>query len=179
MSLEFIHRRYEVKLREHLSSLNSTEPTDEDIDNECRQLVEIYTQIKEGQRKGKIQRIIGKMQSHLIKSRKQSQVPPKTKLNMGQDLWKLIQDKPLSFGKNDCICYESASEWINPLGMKMFCSGRPYQRTRNGFCSKDCPYSTDFIRILLKTLLTWREAKTKSGFSLYKIMDGLGEPTLS
>lgn len=179
MSLEFIRRRYQHMLRDHLSSLTGEEPKDEDIDKECEQLVEIYKQIREGKFKGKIQRIIGKMQSHLMKSRKQSQVPPKVKLNMGQDLWKLIQELPLSFGKNDCVCYQPPSEWINPLGMRVYCRGQPWQRTQQGFCRKECPYTTDCIRVLLKALLSWKEAKTKSGFSLYKIMEGLGEPQVS
>ena len=178
MSEELIRARYEIDLKRHISLRTGEEPKEEDIVDECEQLAKFYGRLREGKFRGKIQRLLGKMQSHLIKSRKKSKIPPKIKLSTGPDLWRLIQDLPLSFRAHDCVCYEPASEWINPLGMKIYCHGRPRRRSKEEFCRDECPYSTEFIRVLLRTLLSWKEAQTKSGFSFYRSMRGLGEPSI-
>ena len=175
MTKEIVYRRYSEGVQKHLTVHLGREPSKEEVAEECDQLVTIYENIKEGRLDGKLKRLLAKMQGPLIKSKKSAQV--KGKVSPGPDMWRVVQTRPLLFGKNDCICYEPAGYWVNPRGMRIHCGSRPRLRGKEGFCNKDCPFTTEFLRILHTTLLALREAQTSSGYSFYKIMEGLGEPT--
>ena len=172
---EIVYRRYHDSLEKHLRLHLNREPSKEEVNTECEELVTIYVKIKKGLIDGKLKRLLAKMQGPFIKSKKNTKI--KGKVSPGPDMWRAVQTRPLMFGKNDCLCYEPGGYWINPKGMKIYCGERPRLRSKEGVCNTNCPFTTEFLKFFYTTLLSLRDTQTSTGYSFYTLMEGLGEPS--
>lgn len=172
---------FQDKVAKHLSIVLERDPLKEEVDDELEQLTIIYINITEGKLKTKFSSLLAKMQSHIMKSKKESQKRFKSKGKIKfpdttEQLRRISQERPLTFRKNHCICFEKPGVWKHPSGRLEKIGGQPYMRSAgDGFCSETCPFTSEFISVFLEKLLSLRETKTKSGFSFYSAMIGIGE----
>ena len=168
MYRDILYRRYENMVLEYLRTIRKAEPTSEEVESEMSEICHIYSLLNTGKLRSRIYKIIRKLK------KVHKKIINRSSSFTEIDLWRLIQDRPFIFREFDCICYQPSMEKMNACKIRRYYGDRPKVRKYDNKCCKSCLYTEAYIQKVYNELIKFKKTRTKSGFSIYFSMRGLG-----